>query len=63
MLFFPHTSFYDASIKQASFIEFLYIIYFYQMVSLICGSRFTIVTVLCGRIFYKKLNLDLQQKK
>lgn len=60
---FFHTSFYDASIKQASFIEFIYIMYFYQMAQLICGSRFTIVSTLYGRKSYKELNLDLQQNK
>lgn len=44
--FFFHTSFYDASIKQASCIEFFHIIYFYQMAHLICRSRFTVVSAI-----------------
>ena len=56
--FLFHAGFYDASVKQAGFIEFSYIIYFYQMAHLICGSRFTIVRTIpvhnVGEYFIKK---------
>lgn len=63
MLLVSHVGFYDASIKQAGFIEFFYIINFYQMAHLICGSRFTTVMIIpvhnVGKYFIKSsLNLD-----
>lgn len=59
--FFFCAGFYDASVKQAGFIEFSYIIYFYQTALLICGSRLTIVRTIpvhnVGEYFIQ-INLD-----